>query len=329
MVITAAVLCLSESKNYFFAKYKQQLVSISDVRSSLSDIKVSYDFTVSIPCPLLHLDLFDLSGSSNNDAKKTINKQRVDINNNPIPKKIFRPGLRRECGSCYGAETPTRKCCYTCEDIIEAYQSKIWSIGSMPNWTQCINDNIKYDGTEKCHVSGTLQINGVEGGFHVAPGINVLNQFGHQHDISPFSGKLNLSHEIDHLTFGDPLEEGNVDHTRVIQTKSGQMHYRYNLKVVPKIIKTRTGLTKNHFIYTVSFAEIPVVERGRFGPGIFFLYDIAPVAILQKPDRPSFAIFVARCVSIIGGAFMLGKLIDSFGYRLNTIEGKMRIGKAE
>ena len=324
MIITATVLCFSETMNFFFPKNKQQLVSISDVRSSLSDITISYNFTVSIPCPLLHLDLFDITGVSNNDAKKTIFKKRIDINNKPIG-SIPQP----QCGSCYGAETPGKHCCNSCEEIISAYQSKIWSISSMSNWSQCINEGIKYDGSEKCQVYGSLQINGIEGGFHVAPGINVLNQFGHQHDISPFSGKLNLSHEIDHLTFGELLEQAPIDQTRVVQTKSGQMHYRYNLKVVPKIIRTRSGKTKTHFIYTVSFAEIPVVERGRFGPGIFFLYDIAPVAILQKPDRPSFAIFVARCVSIIGGAFMLGKLIDSFGYRLNTIEGKMRIGKAE
>jgi hypothetical protein len=83
------------------------------------------------------------------------------------------------------------------------------------------------------------------------------------------------------------------------------------------------------FQYTVNFAEIAVTDTGRFGPGLHFFYGFSPVAVMTVPDRPSLALFLARCVSIIGGTFMLGRLVDSFGFRLNTMEGKMRIGKAE
>jgi hypothetical protein len=92
---------------------------------------------------------------------------------------------------------------------------------------------------------------------------------------------------------------------------------------------TPRGKKSMGFQYTANFAEIPVRQNGRFGPGIFFVYNFAPVAVVSKPDRTNFPIFVARCISIFGGVFMLARLLDSFGYRLNTLEGKMRIGKAE
>ena len=139
---------------------------------------------------------------------------------------------------------------------------------------------------------------------------------------------LNLSHEIDHLTLGSTFGESPLDHTRVVQSEPGRWHYKYSLKAVPVVQTTRGRLTKG-YQYTVNFAEIPIHEDSSYGPGLFFQYSFAPVAVVIAPDRVGFAIFVARCVSIIGGTFMLGRLIDSFGYRLNTLEGKMRIGKGE
>jgi hypothetical protein len=98
---------------------------------------------------------------------------------------------------------------------------------------------------------------------------------------------------------------------------------------VPRVAKNARGVVTRGFQYTVNFAEIPVTVKGRFGPGIFFTYTFAPVAVLAMSDRPSFPIYIARCISIVGGTFMIARLIDSFGFRLNTLEGKMRIGKGE
>lgn len=325
MVATAIVLCLAETKNFLNPQIKEQLVSVTDLRGALNELVISFNFTVSVPCVLLHLDVFDIVGVSNNQANKHLYKERIDQYGNLITKT----SVSSTCGDCYGAQSPNRKCCNTCEDILTAYQEKGWGIDKLATWAQCIEEGISLDGTERCRAFGSLNVNAIEGGFHIAPGINVLNQFGHQHDLSPIADILNLTHEIDHITFGALTEKSPLDGTRVIQQKSGQFHYRYNLKAVPTVKTAKNGKTTRGFQFTVNYAEIPVTSKGRFGPGIFFVYNFAPVAVVSKPDRNSFPIYVARCVSIIGGAFMLGRLIDSFGFRLNTIEGKMRIGKAE
>lgn len=324
MVVVAIVLCWSETMSFFFPPAKEQLVSVSDLRGALSELVISYNFTVSVPCVLVHLDVYDIVGQSNDQAKKSLFKQRVDLNGNPIKSTSIAP----KCGSCYGAETEDKKCCNTCDEVVAQYQRKGWGVGSLLNWSQCREEGVVLDGTERCRTYGSLTVSAIEGGFHLAPGVNVMNSFGHQHDLTAFADVLNLSHEIDHVTFGASLGESPLSNTRVIQHESGRFHYRYNLKAVP-VVETRGGKTTRGFQYTVNFAEIPVTHNGRYGPGIFFKYSFAPVAVVIAPDRVGFAIYVARCVSIIGGTFMLGRLIDSFGYRLNTLEGKMRIGKGE
>jgi hypothetical protein len=324
MITTAAALCWSETWNFLRPPIKEQLVSVSDLGSSLSELVISFNFTISVPCVLIHLDVFDIAGSPNDQARKTLFKTRVDQNGNLIRAQ----SVASTCGSCYGAESNPNHCCKTCEDVIAAYQAKAWEVRNVMNWSQCREEGLALDGTERCLAYGSLNVNAIEGTFHIAPGINVVHQFGHQHDISAFVDVLNLTHEIDHVTLGAFMRESPLDHTRVVQTEPGQIHYRYNLKAVPTV-SYNGRKTVRGFQYTVNFAEIPVRARGRFGPGLFFSYSFAPVAVVAGPDRVSFLVFLARCVSIIGGAFMLGKLIDSFGYRLNTLEGKMRIGKGE
>jgi hypothetical protein len=322
MIVAAACLCWSETWNYLRPPTKEQLVSVSDLRGALSELVISFNFTISVPCVLLHLDVFDIVGTPNDQAHKSLFKTRVDS----AGVALNSTGVAPRCGSCYGADGP---CCNTSNDIVQAYQQKNWGIGDFGTWAQCREEGVLLDGRERCRAFGSLNVNAIEGSFHLAPGVNVRNQFGHQHDWSPLVDKLNLSHEIDHVTLGASFGESPLDHTRVVQHDPGQVHYRYNLKAVPTVHTTARGKVRRGFQYTVNFAEIPVATRGRFGPGIFFMYTFAPVAVVAGPDRPSFPIYVARCVSIVGGAFMLARLIDSFGYRLNTLEGKMRIGKGE
>ena len=40
------------------------------------------------------------------------------------------------CESCYGAETPGKECCNTCEDVREAYRRKGWALSEVDNIKQ-------------------------------------------------------------------------------------------------------------------------------------------------------------------------------------------------
>lgn len=325
MITCALILCFSEVLTYLRPPIHEQLVSVSDLRGALNELTISFNFTISVPCVLLHLDVFDMIGTGNRPESKSLFKVRVDQYGNPIPQTQ----IAEECGSCYGAESTQRKCCQTCEEIVSAYQEHGWSITNLSTWAQCRAEGIEFDGKERCQTYGTLHVNAIEGGFHVAPGINVYNQYGHIHDYSPLVNTLNLTHDIDHITFGAQIAASPLDKTRVVQKNPGHIHYRYNLKAVPTVVESQGGKVTRGFQFTVNYAEIPVTARGRYGPGIFFVYNFAPVAVMRTPDRPSITVLIARLISIFGGAFMLARLIDSFTYRLNTIEGKDRINKFE
>ena len=45
------------------------------------------------------------------------------------------------CGSCYGAETPQRKCCNSCDDVLSAYRHNGWGVDNPGKFEQCKNGN--------------------------------------------------------------------------------------------------------------------------------------------------------------------------------------------
>ena len=321
MVSVCAILCGGEILNFVHPPMKEELISVSEMPQQLSDLTISYNITVEIPCALTHLDFYTKIGKLK-DSLISQFKLRLDANGNPIA-----PLPNTTCGSCYGAVTSEKKCCNTCEDIINAYQLSEKSIENMSTWEQCKREGIKLDGSEKCQIFGTAQLYAVDGGFHIGPGIN--NKYSlYKHDYSPISEHLNLSHQINMLQFGNRLKKATLDDTQVIQEKSGNVHYRYHLKVVPTVYVNENEEETNGFQYTVNFAEMRVNEdEEKSGPGIFFVYSFAPIAVVRKPDRVSPIILCARLMSIGGGAFMLAKLIDSLTFRLDTVEAKKLIGK--
>jgi hypothetical protein len=212
MVLAAATLCLSETASFLNPVIKEQLVSVSDLRGSLSELTISFNVTVSLPCVLTHLDVFDIVGTPNDSARKTFFKMRVDQEGRFIKSTVVAP----QCGNCYGAETPEKNCCNSCEEVVEAYEGKSWGISDFDMWSQCKEEGIDLLGGERCRVYGALHVNAIEGTFHIAPGINVRESLGHQHDMTPLLERLNLSHEIDHLAMGASFGQSPLDRTRVV-----------------------------------------------------------------------------------------------------------------
>ena len=114
------------------------------------------------------------------------------------------------CGDCYGADTETLRCCNTCNELIQAYQQKQWSINEiLRNSTQCIHDRAKHfsnlNPDEGCTVSGRMLVNKVAGNFHIAQGESIVRDGRHIHQFNPtLAPKFNVSHTIHSLSFGDP-----------------------------------------------------------------------------------------------------------------------------
>lgn len=117
--------------------------------------KMSIHFNISfphIPCFLVGIDVMDVSGEHQNDVGHDIFKQRISRSGAWIDetkeKSIVGQKTSNEavevkksnCGSCYGAESPERKCCQSCEDVKKAYDSKGWTLDDLNKYQQvCIS----------------------------------------------------------------------------------------------------------------------------------------------------------------------------------------------
>ena len=166
------------------------------------------------------------------------------------------------CGSCYGAETPTRKCCNTCDELIKAYQEKDWNIISiLRNSTQCIHDRVQHASTvepgEGCTIVGSMKVNKVSGNFHIAHGESVVRDGRHMHHFNPaLAPKFNVSHTINSLSFGDPypnMPKNPLDSVqRIIGTDESTGLFQYFIKIIPTVYKDDRGATVNTNQYTSS-----------------------------------------------------------------------------
>jgi len=47
----------------------------------------------------------------------------------------------KRCESCYGAETPEKRCCNTCEDVRESYRKKGWALSDVDDIKQVLMDS--------------------------------------------------------------------------------------------------------------------------------------------------------------------------------------------
>ena len=118
----------------------------------------------------------DVSGEQHIDIEHNIYKRRLDLNGNPIEEaqkevtfgaiaKVSNSTNREgneTCGSCYGAETPDKKCCNTCNDVRDAYRIKTWKFD--PRGIEQCRDGLSTELEERalkegCQIYGYLEVN--------------------------------------------------------------------------------------------------------------------------------------------------------------------------
>ncbi|KAH7829431.1 putative endoplasmic reticulum vesicle transporter [Monocercomonoides exilis] len=118
-----------------------------------------------------------------------------------------------------------------------------------------------------------------------------------------------------------------LDSKTVVQTDLGS--FNYFAKIVPTTIKPLSS-TASHSTYQFSVTQY--FEKFVFGetkpPGIHIWYDLSPIRVTLTETRPSFLPFFTSLCAIIGGVYTVAGIIDSLFFKIHTIRGKQRIGKA-
>ena len=177
------------------------------------------------------------------------------------------------------------------------------------------------------------------GSFHVAPGKSFIINHIHVHDVNPFaSTDFNVSHRINHLSFGDQMESDGqstsphpLDGVEGIADK-GAMMFQYYIKIVPTayvLDKDGTIFPSNQFSVT-RHSKVVSVMAGEGGmPGVFFSYEMSPVMVKYSLKEKSVGHFLTSLCAIIGGVFTVAGILDKLIYTsTRLIAEKIELGKA-
>ena len=285
----------------------------------------------------------DLSGNQIEEPQKEHHLGAVaKVTNNAKDPEAKGNGTAVVCGSCYGAETTDRKCCNTCNDVRDAYRLKTWKFD--PRGIDQCREGLGSEVEERalkegCQIYGYLEVNRVGGSFHVAPGKSFIINHVHVHDVNPFaSTDFNISHHINHLSFGQQL----VDHEGQLQANNplddvdgvadrGAMMFQYYIKIVPTTYMQPNGsyFPSNQFSVTRHSKVVSVMSGESGMPGVFFSYELSPVMVKFSPKEKSLGHFLTGLCAIIGGVFTVAGILDKLIYTsTRLIEQKIEIGKA-
>ncbi|KAI8084769.1 endoplasmic reticulum vesicle transporter-domain-containing protein [Halteromyces radiatus] len=231
-------------------------------------LKINMDFTVAMPCPVLMVHVYDVSG------------QRMHLTEElkMVPAE-FSVGTATK----YRAAKDPKYI----KEIINAAKGK-------PYDEQVARD------MGACRIYGSIQANKVAANLHVtAAGHGYHGSTHTDHSV------LNFTHRIDEFSFGEfyPNLVNPLDNSVEISDSHFEV-LQYLISVVPTTYFDVDGnmVLTNQYAVTDSRKAYAEEEGPRVVPGIFFKYDIEPISVVIHEYHSSFFGFLVRLCGIIGGS---------------------------
>ncbi|KAJ7584131.1 endoplasmic reticulum-golgi intermediate compartment protein 2 [Mycena floridula] len=171
-----------------------------------------------------------------------------------------------------------------------------------------------------CRIWGNVSVKKVTANLH----ITTLGHGYASHEHVPHD-KMNLSHVISEFSFGPYFPEITqpLDNAFAV-ARDRLVAYQYFLHIVPTtyVAPRSTPLRTNQYSVT-SYKR--VLEHDKGTPGIFFKFDLDPLALTITQRTTPFTTFVLRVLSIIGGVFVCA----SWGLRVSSKVVEIATGQNE
>ncbi|KUI58594.1 ER-derived vesicles protein 41 [Cytospora mali] len=176
--------------------------------------------------------------------------------------------------------------------------------GKKPKWAK--TPKVRGGRGDSCRIFGSLDLNRVQGDFHITARGHGYREFGEHLDHNSF----NFSHIVNELSFGGfyPSLENPLD--RTINVATAHFHkFQYFVSVVPTIYSV--GPASKYNDKTLFTNQYAVTEQSsevseQIIPGIFFKYDIEPILLQIEESRDSFLVFLIKVINILSGALVAG-----------------------
>ncbi|KAI9802652.1 MAG: hypothetical protein M1825_002674 [Sarcosagium campestre] len=167
---------------------------------------------------------------------------------------------------------------------------------------------------DSCRIYGSMELNKVQGDFHITARGHGYLEFGQHLDHSEF----NFSHLVNELSFGPyyPRLRNPLDNT-VATTPVHFYKFQYYLSIVPTMYYASSAapllslFTPASYAKTISTNQYAVTEQSvavgeRNIPGIFFKFDIEPILLLVREERAGALRLLVRIVNIVSGVLVGG-----------------------
>jgi len=176
-----------------------------------------------------------------------------------------------------------------------------------------------------CQVSGHLMVNRVPGNFHI-------EAKSKNHNLN--SAMTNLTHIVNHLSFGEPVDQQSRRTRRVLKQvpeehrqfnpmdgssyTTGDFHqaYHHYIKVVSTHLNMGSSYTNQITTYQfleqsqIVYYEINNVPEARFS------YDLSPMSVVVEKEGRKWYDYITSLCAIIGGTFTTLGLIDAVLYKV-------------
>ncbi|GAO19790.1 hypothetical protein UVI_02045810 [Ustilaginoidea virens] len=308
MVIVSVVLFWAETARWWRGSEWHHF----DVEEGISHtLQINLDAVVLMKCGDLHVNVQDAAGDlimAGTKLSKDETSWRQWVNQNGVHKL----GRDREGRVVTGAGWRN----FDEEGFGEEHIHDIVALGKRrAKWAR----TPKVHGPpDSCRIYGSLELNKVQGDFHItARGHGYLSQGGHL-DHSSF----NFSHIVNELSFGPyyPSLVNPLDRTYNI-AETHFHKFQYYVSVVP----TRYTASDSYIVtnqYAVTEQTKAVSEYNI--PGIFVKYDIEPILLYVSEYRDPFLLYLVKLVNILSGVLVTGHWGFTLTEWFRDVMGKKR-----
>ncbi|KAG5649662.1 hypothetical protein H0H81_002596 [Sphagnurus paluster] len=278
VALLALLLMLNDISEYIYG-WPDQEFSIDNNKFNWMGINV--DITVNMPCRFLSVDLRDAMGD-----------------------RLFLSGGLRRDGTKFDTTQATTFKAHT--DALSVRQVVAQSRKSRGLFSFFQRQKPLFPPTYKheeaadaCRVWGTLGVKRVTANLHITTLGHGYASYEHvDHN------QMNLSHVISEFSFGPHFPDiaQPLDYSYEV-THDPFVAYQYYLNVVPTTyIAPRSQPVQTNQYSVTHYTR--VLEHNRGTPGIFFKFDLDPLALTIHQRTPTLLALIIRCVGVLGGVFV-------------------------
>jgi hypothetical protein len=273
------------------------------------DMQINLDVVVRMDCNDLHVNVQDASGDRILAAQR-LNRDRTNWDQWVDAKGMHKLGRDSE-GRVLTGEGWTGD-----EGFGQEHVHDIVAMGKRrAKWSRTPRVRGPAD---SCRIYGSLDLNKVQGDFHITARGHGYMQHGNHLDHSQF----NFSHIVSELSYGPfyPSLVNPLD--RTVNTAAVNFHkFQYYISVVPTVYRYGSSTVRtNQYAVTEQSKEVSEMSI----PGIFFKYDIEPILLSVQEERDGFFRFLFKLTNVLSGVVVAGHWGATLTEWLREVIGKRR-----